>query len=301
MKFKLITILLVLILCSCKEDTNIINEIKSSLNESSSEARKLDFNKTQFKDRAEELMYISEYLKQELPAKFLREQPKAIKDGQYYYIAIGKDYTLHEVAVKVIDSIQMTQTLMLTIMQKQLSLNKTKELLKQWDLRNQKYISDFNADTESNNTFNNDMQYAYEEKELIKIYPNVKSNFAEYHTEHYASNNKQIKFIYKVEHIAITEMVITDESDLSTEDEFQYGSINGTLLISGTNYSVKGGYEAEGNFEGIAYNINGDVYATLSWSYMYDNSISVRVNTENNSKDYDLAFIAKSTTIKSIK
>lgn len=180
MKYTLASVVLLLTLCSCKEDTNIINGIKSSIHESTSEAQKLDFNKTKFKDRAEELMYIREYIKRELPEKLMREQPKGLRDAQYYYISIGKDYTLHETAVKIIDTTKATQTIMLTVMQKQLSLNEAKKLIKNTDLRNNKFVSEFDTTAESGHKVNTNMQHTIKEKELIKIYPNIRNNFTEY-------------------------------------------------------------------------------------------------------------------------
>lgn len=299
MKYTLASVVFLLTLCSCKEDTNIIDGIKSSIHESTSEVQKLDFNKTKFKDRAEELMYIREYIKQELPEKLMREQPKGLRDAQYYYMSMGKDYTLHETAVKIVDTIKATQAIMITVMQKELSLNETKELIKNTDLRKHKFVGEFDATTESNHRLNTDMQHTIKEKELIKIYPNIRNNFTEYHTEYYASSNKQIKLIYKIEHIPTTEMVVNNGTEMSGENEFQEKSVDGTFISAGTNYYIKGEYVGEGSFEGVAYNVSGGVYGTVSWRYMYDNSISLRVETEESSKDYDLAFVAKSTTVKS--
>lgn len=294
MKYKFITGILLLALYSCKQESKVIDEIKNSVSESITEAQKLDFDRTKFENRAEELTYIREYLKQELPDKLLREQPKRLQDAQYYFISIGKDYTLRETAIKVLDTIKATQTIMHNVVKQELSLSATKELIKNTDLSNQKYSHTFDNDTESNTGNSN---FINEIQELAKIYPNTKRDFSVYHTENYQSQDKQIRLNYKIEHIAINEMEVTDTTGFTTVDEFNNGSIDGTLVIFGINYSVKGEYVGEGSFEGIVYYISGGSYATVSWRYMYDNSISIQVETKDSRKDYELVFVSKSTPI----
>lgn len=291
MKRKFVTGLLLLALCSCKEDSKVIDEIKNSVSESISEAQKIDFNKTKFKDRAEELTCIREYLKQELPDKLLREQPKQLQDAQYFFISIGKDYTLRETAIKVLDTIKATQTIMHTVVKQDLSLSATKKLIKNTDLSSPAYRTTFSNDSAN---FSVNTQYINEVEELTKIYPNKKSNFTHYHSENFISKDKPVKLTYKVEHLPITEMEASENPNPSPEEEYQDGSIDGTIVISRNKYYVKGGYVGEGNFEGVAYDLNGDIFGILSWSYGTGNHLSMRVTTQKNSTDYDLILMSKS-------
>jgi|SRR5690554_1641721 len=91
MKIKLLSILLILISLGCQPNskTNDTEKAVTSTNENS-----LNFEKTDFADRPEELKYIREYLKYKLPTILVSEYPEKMRKAQLELVASGKDVSL---------------------------------------------------------------------------------------------------------------------------------------------------------------------------------------------------------------
>lgn len=90
---------LVCLLGSC----NYINKSNDNENSGSIEKYKnkdLDFSKTEFSNRAEELIYIREYLEYKLPIILVKKFPEEMKKAQYELISMGENPTLGEAAKK---------------------------------------------------------------------------------------------------------------------------------------------------------------------------------------------------------
>lgn len=95
---KIIIFCLLLVLISCKKEG--VESIESTTNKDSLTEQTNDFSKTEFKDRAEELVYIREYLNYKLPKILVAQNPEQIKKIQYQLIANGENPTLEEAAKK---------------------------------------------------------------------------------------------------------------------------------------------------------------------------------------------------------
>lgn len=84
-------------LFSCKVQSE--KEVNTSeVNTSQEVDNKLDFNKMSFSDRAEELIYIREYIKYKLPEVLIKKFPKEIESIQEQLILSGQNVTLKEAA-----------------------------------------------------------------------------------------------------------------------------------------------------------------------------------------------------------
>lgn len=65
-----------------------------------SKVNDLDFTKAKFSNRAEELIYIREYLKYKLPVILVNKFPEEMKKAQYELISRGENPSLEEAAIK---------------------------------------------------------------------------------------------------------------------------------------------------------------------------------------------------------
>lgn len=117
---------ILLIFLACKKGIEINFENKSLVN---SEIQEKNFNKTNFKDRAEELIYIREYLKYKLPLILIEKAPDIVKEAQYELIAMGENPTLYEAALRTRSYEWEYQRCMFMIMESNYSFKEVKEQL----------------------------------------------------------------------------------------------------------------------------------------------------------------------------
>ena len=91
MRLKSISIILIVFIglgCQNKSKTETLPELITK--------KQLDFNKTDFTDRAEELKYIREYLEIKLPEILIEKFPDKMRDAQLELVADGYDVSLKE-------------------------------------------------------------------------------------------------------------------------------------------------------------------------------------------------------------
>jgi len=87
--------------CKKEDATKLLESIKSAksaLVNSDTLVNENSFNKTDFKDRADELIYIREYLKYKLPRIMINKDIESVKRAQYELITVGENPTLIEAA-----------------------------------------------------------------------------------------------------------------------------------------------------------------------------------------------------------
>lgn len=96
MKIFLIVCLLITFV-SCKNEKNLKTEQKLIETENKKSELK-EFSNTEFKDRAEELVYIREYLNNKLPLILISKEPEQMKRIQYELISRGENPTIEEAA-----------------------------------------------------------------------------------------------------------------------------------------------------------------------------------------------------------
>lgn len=130
-----------ILLISCKkmEELNFINsaEITNDTTANSyTKEKKID--KTTFKDRAEELIYIREYLEYKLPLIMIKEDAEYVKKAQYELIAMGQNPDLSEAARKTISYNDKYKYLMSVIIEDN------------WKFRDVKYQLENNGDIKYN-------------------------------------------------------------------------------------------------------------------------------------------------------
>jgi hypothetical protein len=91
------------LLVSCKKEREI-NFDNSSENDTlvNTTLEEKKFDKINFNDRAEELIYIREYLKYKLPRILIEKEPDIVKKAQYELIANGENPSLLDAAVRTI-------------------------------------------------------------------------------------------------------------------------------------------------------------------------------------------------------
>lgn len=99
---KTVIFCILLIFVSCKYDRDKLEDKKSTFSDKDSLliTNANEFNQTNFKDRAEELIYIREYLKHRLPQIIIEKEPDLIKSLQYELIAEGENPSLTDVALR---------------------------------------------------------------------------------------------------------------------------------------------------------------------------------------------------------
>ena len=127
MKFFLIVYLLITVF-SCKNEKNLKTEqkliekenIKSELN---------DFSKTEFKDRAEELVYIREYLNYKLPVILVSKEPEQMKKVQYELISRGENPTIEESAKRSLHFSNLYEPYMTYIISENITFKTVKQEL----------------------------------------------------------------------------------------------------------------------------------------------------------------------------
>ena len=93
----ILTVCLLITFLSCKKE----NSFKTEQNSNETEIKKSvinDFSKTDFNDRAEELVYIREYLNYKLPIILVDKKPDQMKKVQYELISRGENPTIQEAA-----------------------------------------------------------------------------------------------------------------------------------------------------------------------------------------------------------
>lgn len=96
---KLLSICFVCLLCSCNYG-NRSNDTKNSESIENYKNNDSDFSKTKFSNRAEELIYIREYLEYKLPIILVKKFPEEMKKAQYELISMGENPSLEEAAKK---------------------------------------------------------------------------------------------------------------------------------------------------------------------------------------------------------
>lgn len=109
---RIFCICLAFVFFGCKKDNNLIpNNILKQTQQDSIQNSNTDVGKTfkkqnnepvNFKNRAEELIYIREYLKENLPKAILRNNPELVEKAQYELIIMGQNPTLEEAAKKTL-------------------------------------------------------------------------------------------------------------------------------------------------------------------------------------------------------
>lgn len=84
---------------ACKKEDKINSENNTLVNSIVEENK---FDKTDFKDRAEELIYIREYIKYKLPLIIIEKYPDLAKKAQYELISRGENPTLEDAVKKTL-------------------------------------------------------------------------------------------------------------------------------------------------------------------------------------------------------
>lgn len=100
-KILISSVILLILITACKKNGGITNFTiteKDTLNLNNEKG----FSKNNFKDRAEELIYIREYLKYKLPKIMIDEDIEYVKKAQYSLISDGENPTLEEAASRTI-------------------------------------------------------------------------------------------------------------------------------------------------------------------------------------------------------
>ncbi|WP_134355998.1 energy transducer TonB [Flavobacterium psychrophilum] len=93
----ILTLCLLITFLSCKKENS--SKIEQKTNEIEIKKSELnDFSKTDFKDRAEELVYIREYLNYKLPIILVDKKPDQMKKVQYELISRGENPSIEEAA-----------------------------------------------------------------------------------------------------------------------------------------------------------------------------------------------------------
>lgn len=123
---------LLIVFVSCKYDRDKLDDNKSTFSDKDSTSitsSNNEFNQTNFKDRAEELIYIREYLKYKLPQIIIEKDPDLIKTLQYELIAEGENPSLTDVALRTRKYKFEYDRSMSNIINGKYSFKKVKELL----------------------------------------------------------------------------------------------------------------------------------------------------------------------------
>ena len=97
-KYLIFGLLILLIACKKNETVSLDNLLKTE--KDSLVIKDEKFDKTNFKDRAEELIYIREYLKYKLPLIIIKQNPDLVKKAQYELISNGENPTLVDAALR---------------------------------------------------------------------------------------------------------------------------------------------------------------------------------------------------------
>lgn len=124
---KIIIFCLLLISISCKKEGT--EKIQNTTSRDSLTEQTNDFSKTEFKDRAEELVYIREYLNYKLPKILVAQNPEQIKKVQHQLIANGQNPTLEEAAKKSINFSNKYEIYMNLIISENTSFTEVKKQL----------------------------------------------------------------------------------------------------------------------------------------------------------------------------
>lgn len=192
---KIVLIFCLGLLLSCKisnekEDFNelindeIINQDDENLNL---------FNKTNFSDRADELIYIREYLKYKLPSIIIEKNPDLAKKAQYELISDGENPTLIEATKRTLTYQNKYDGYMSLIISENMSFKEVKYQLESKGKIDFKLAlgrkinneNNYNNDsgrvnddsTKDNSNVNNNTQEAL--KNLLKTHENIISEKAE--------------------------------------------------------------------------------------------------------------------------
>jgi hypothetical protein len=123
---------LLIVFISCKYDRDKLDDNKSTFSDKDSTSitsSNNEFNQTNFKDRAEELIYIREYLKYKLPQIIIEKDPDLIKTLQYELIAEGENPSLTDVALRTRKYKFEYDRSMSNIINRKYNFKKVKELL----------------------------------------------------------------------------------------------------------------------------------------------------------------------------
>lgn len=130
MKKSYLIVGLLFFLVSCKKDLgNIFESLIEKDTLTTFESSEEKFNKSDFKDRAEELIYIREYIEYKLPLLIIEEYPDVAKKAQYELIARGENPTLEEATKKTYYYYNNYQSLMWKILNEEYSFLEVKKIL----------------------------------------------------------------------------------------------------------------------------------------------------------------------------
>jgi hypothetical protein len=124
----ILTICILITLLSCKKEDSIKIEQKLSKNEIG-KPENTDFSRTQFKDRAEELIYIRQYLNYKLPIILINKNPDQMKKAQYELISRGENPTIEVSAKRSLHFSNLYEPYMNLIISENLSFKNVKEQL----------------------------------------------------------------------------------------------------------------------------------------------------------------------------
>lgn len=124
----ILIICILITLLSCKKENSIKTEQKFSENEVE-KPEQIDFSRTVFKDRAEELIYIRQYLNYKLPIILINKKPDQMKKVQYELISRGENPAIEEAAKRSLHFSNLYEPYMNLIISENISFKNVKEQL----------------------------------------------------------------------------------------------------------------------------------------------------------------------------
>jgi len=132
--FVIVITALIFFSTSCNIFHPEIDEKKSAVDDSNNKELNpngiIEFNKTAFADRNEELIYIREYIKQKLPDYVMKiTPPEDIEKIRQMLTAFGKDYTTRQLIDTLIKSQHISETFMVNVLNNTLSFSQVKDRL----------------------------------------------------------------------------------------------------------------------------------------------------------------------------
>lgn len=173
---------LLFFLVACKKDLgNIFDSLTKVDTLVTYELSEEQFNKRDFKDRAEELIYIREYIEYKLPLLIIEKQPDVAKKAQYELISMGENPTLEEATKKTLIYRNEYQYFMYKILDKEYSFLEVKNMLeKDYPTKKEKRRIEENPSKNNDKNihqtvgdkiygdFNGDGEFEYAYRKLVK-------------------------------------------------------------------------------------------------------------------------------------